>query len=276
MVDLTKLSKEELIREFDIIILEWQKCRKVIQSCELQISELDKKYNGVRCKIDKRIDYYRRNNEIQKGLDVGQRLSEIIKIILYFIVSVFFIQFLFGFRGAIGTIIDILFFCGILLVIFVFVMRILWYKIKAPRLHKKMKELHEEQNFLIKQEKRKIAAEIEPLKENLKEKIQCVHANFNEIRKRNNLASKYYGYEHVLKDYLKSGQADNFKESILRLEEDWHRQDMVNVQRKLRAQINNANNQLKHQSNQLKHQSNQLARQSAQIDDLQREIDYLR
>ncbi|MGN9121851.1 hypothetical protein [Turicibacter bilis] len=114
-----------------------------------------------------------------------------------------------------------------------------------------------------------------------KEKIQQAHTEFGEFRKkRNNLAPQYYGYEVNLRNYLINGIADNLKEAILRLEEDIHREKMLNVQRNMRAKMNSMENQLSDQANQLSRQANQLSRQANQfaneLENQSNEIAYLR
>lgn len=105
-------------------------------------------------------------------------------------------------------------------------------------------------------------AEISKL-QNREEEIDIgKNMKFQEFRcKRNNLASKYYGYEHILKDYLKTGRAHNLKEALEVLENDLHKQEMLNAQQKVSEKITNI--------------SAQLSNQSAQIADLQKEIQYL-
>lgn len=289
MVDLTKLSKEELIREFDLILSEWQERKKEINSFEREISNLKSRRTQIAMEVREKLDINKKEKKINEQIKMMEKVcvfSEktygvLITIIIALMFLIFFAIIIYNFFNEgiilmpflISTIV-----LGSLYFVFekliTFLSGINFFKKKLRKLNNKKQNMYTELSEATNQneERQSIEAKIK----SLQGRIQGVKVNFDEFRrKRNNLASKYYGCEHLLKDYLKSGRADNFKEALEKMEEDFHRQDMLNVQRNMRAQMNNMSNQLSHQSSQLSRQSSQLSNQSAQIDNLRREIDYL-
>lgn len=282
MVDLTKLSKEELIREFDLILSEWKKCEKRIKSFEREISNLGSRKSEITWEVRKQLDIAKKEKtfnvkikKMEKACVFSEKTHSVllsIIVVLMFLIFFAVIAYNFFHMGSIliPSLISLIV-LGSLFFIFdkliTFLSGINFFNKKLKKLKNQKQNMYKELSEVINQneERRSIEAKIK----SLQGRIQGVKVKFDEFRrKRNNLASKYYGCEHLLKDYLESGRADNFKEALEKLEEDFHRQDMLNVQRNMRAQMNNM-------SNQLSRQSSQLSSQSAQIDNLRREIDYL-
>ena len=304
MVDLTILSKKELIVEFDLILSEWQQCKQKINSFEAEISELKRRDNDITSDIRENMKFVKRQKKIDKKIKKVEKiykfsnaiynfLHESVILLLIIVIFISIIGFIFSdgnfiplilfliiifccrfskFEKMFEKMLDYIFYPFEILFDFLTGRRFVIKKLKKFRSQEK--ELYDELNLLIEQNKEH--KEIEVKIESLPQKIQQIKIDFQEFRcKRNNLSAKYHGYEHLLKSYLENGTADNFKEALLRLEENIHRDKMLSVQENMRMQMNNMRNQLSSQSRQLSHQSAQLAGQSAQIDNLQREIDYL-
>lgn len=97
------------------------------------------------------------------------------------------------------------------------------------------------------------------------EKIDIIKKGFPDIKKMNNLAPKYHGYESTLIDYLKTNRADNLKEALQILEEEWrhsevkkqlHQQNQKQLQQQqlTQQQINYQNQQLENIHHELQQQ----------------------
>ena len=68
MVDLTILSKKELIGEFDLILSEWQQCKQKINSFEAEISELKRRDNNITSDIRENMKFVKRQKKIDKKI----------------------------------------------------------------------------------------------------------------------------------------------------------------------------------------------------------------
>lgn len=225
MVDLKTLNKEELIREFDFILSEWEKCKKVIQSCNQKISELnlnERKSVYAREAFEK-VARERGKDELSALIKQEQKKFDFfIKVVRLLIGLIFmFLWFMFGFKWSF---------------LFLLILAGLAYRFPEKLFNNaKIRELkRKEYNILIEQEneRNKEYGRLRRERESLEEKIKDVNREFQEFcSKRNNLPQKYRGYEGHLKSYLEIGTADDLKEAYLRLDEHIYREKMLNNRR---------------------------------------------
>lgn len=293
VVDLTILDKKELIREFDVLISEIDKGDKETNSYREKIKLLEKTISDIGEKVKLDLAFKQRIAKLDKKIKRLDKINNILEKISNFLCTImvhigfwifvgcgfillgFIVYWIFtlNFLPLIisGIIIFFIFKNNILDKLFYSFLDVINWILGIELLRRQKAKINQKEMAIY--EEVRLAIEEHPEINEIKleinsynQKINDIYWNFQDFRsKRNNLPSKYYGCEHILRGYLQNGLADDLKEALLRLEEDSFRNNMLDNQENLKSQMNNMRNRLAQQSNRLAQQSNQLAQQSNEI-----------